>query len=141
MTVSCMDRKNFLFRRRLQYIGILFVVFLLLFSIFDIIVYTTSAGALYEEVDSQMMEAEEQIRLNEDSALENVLEGRNIIYYDNGESYVISYRIFLLLREADGTILNAAYLTSFDYMLNIAFSPENAGQEVVYFSIEIFFCS
>jgi len=128
MTVNCMDRKNFLFRRRLQYMGILFVVFLLLFSIFDIIVYTISAGALYEELDSQMMEAEEQIRLDEESALDNFLAGRNIIYYDGGGSYVISYRIFLLLREADGSILNAGYLTSFDYMLNIAFSPDNAGR-------------
>ena len=123
-----MDRKNFLFRRRLQYIGILFVVFLLLFSIFDIIVYTTSAGALYEELDGQMAEAEEQIRRDEAGALDNFLAGRNIIYYDNGESYVVSYRIFLLLRQEDGTILNAAHLTSFDYMLNIAFSPGNAGR-------------
>ena len=46
MTVSCMDRKNFLFRRRLQYMGILFVVFLVVFAVFDLIVYTTSAGAL-----------------------------------------------------------------------------------------------
>ena len=123
-----MDRKNFLFRRRLQYMGILFVVFLLLFSIFDIIVYTTSAGALYEELDGQMEEAELQIRLNEEGALDNFLAGRNIIYYDSGESYVVSYRIFLLLRQEDGSILNAAYLTSFDYMLNIAFSPDNAGR-------------
>jgi len=123
-----MDRKNFLFRRRLQYMGILFVVFLVVFAVFDLIVYTTSAGALYEELDSQMMEAEEQIRLNEEEALDNFLAGRNIIYHDSGESYVISYRIFLLLRETDGTILNAGYLTSFDYMLNIAFSPDNAGR-------------
>lgn len=128
MTVSCMDRKNFLFRRRLQYMGILFVVFLLLFSIFDIIVYTTSAGALYEELDGQMKEAEEQIRRDEEGALDNFLAGRNIIYYDNGESYVVSYRIFLLLRQENGEILNAAHLTSFDYMLNIAFSPDNAGR-------------
>lgn len=123
-----MDRKNFLFRRRLQYMGILFVVFLIVFAVFDLIVYTTSAGALYEELDSQMMEAEEQIRLDEAEALDNFLAGRNIIYHDSGESYVISYRIFLLAREEDGTILNAAHLTSFDYMLNIAFSPDNAGR-------------
>ena len=40
-----MDRKNFLLKRRLQYMGILFVVFLLLFSIFDLIVYSISASA------------------------------------------------------------------------------------------------
>jgi len=123
-----MDRKNFLFKRRLQYMGILFLVFLILFSTFDIIIYTTSTGALYEELDSQMEEAETQIRLNTDGALDNFLAGRNIIYYDNGGSYVVSYRIFLLLRNEDGEILNAAHLTSFDYMLNIAFSPDNAGK-------------
>ena len=76
MTVNCMDRKNFLFRRRLQYMGILFVVFLLLFSIFDIIVYTISAGALYEELDSQMMEAEEQIRRQFQAVLRRLLLGQ-----------------------------------------------------------------
>ena len=121
-----MDRKYFLFRRRLQYMGILFLVFLLLFSIFDLIVYTTSAGALYEELDGQMLEAEEQIRRDEAGALNNFLAGRNIIYYDGGESYVVSYRIFLLLRDEDGQVLNAAHLTSFDYMLNMAFSTGHA---------------
>lgn len=123
-----MDRKNFLLKRRLQYMGILFVVFLLLFCSFDLIVYTTSTRALYEEIDSQMKEAEAHIRQDADSALENFLEGRNIIYHDNGGSYVVTYRIFLLLRADDGEILNAAHLTSFDYMLNIAFSPRNDGR-------------
>ena len=41
-----MDRKNFLLKRRLQYMGILFVVFLLLFGSFDVILYTVSAGAM-----------------------------------------------------------------------------------------------
>ena len=78
-----MDRKNFLLKRRLQYMGILFVVFLLLFSIFDIILYTASAGAMYEDIDSQMKEAEEQIVLDVDGALDNFLQGRNIIYHDS----------------------------------------------------------
>ncbi len=123
-----MDRKNFLLKRRLQYMGILFLVFLLLFSLFDLIVYTVSAGALYEDIDSQMHEAETQIRQNPDSTVDNILQGRNIIYDADGNSYVITYRIFLLLRDQDGTILNAAHLTSFDYMLNIAFSPGNDGR-------------
>ena len=123
-----MDRKNFLLRRRLQYMGILFVVFLVLFCIFDFIVYSISASALYEEIDSQMSQAEEHIRQNPEDALDNFLNGRNIIYHENGSSYVITYRIFLLVRDEEGNILNSDYLTSFDYMLNIDFSPSDSGK-------------
>lgn len=123
-----MDRKNFLLKRRLQYMGILFVVFLLLFGSFDVILYTVSAGAMYEDIDSQMEEAENHITMDVDGALDNFLQGRNIIYHDSGGSYVISYRIFLLLRDPQGEILNAAHLTFFDYMLNIAFSTANSGR-------------
>jgi two-component system sensor histidine kinase CiaH len=122
-----MDRKNFLLRRRLQYIGILFLVFVLLLGIFDFIVYAFAENALYEEIDSQMADAEIHIEANEDGALDNFLNGRNIIYYDDGQSYVVTYRIFLLLRDTKGEILNAEYLTFFDYVMNIDFSTQNAG--------------
>lgn len=123
-----MDRKNFLLKRRLQYMAILFMVFLLLLGIFDFIVYAFAENALYEEIDSQMADAEEHIAANVDGALDNFLNGRNIIYYDDGQSYVVTYRIFLLLRDDSGEILNAQHLTFFDYMLNIDFSPQNAGK-------------
>lgn len=123
-----MDRKNFLLKRRLQYMGILFLVFVLLLGVFDFIVYASAENALYEEIDSQMADAEEHISDNVASALDNFLDGRNIIYYDDGQSYVVTYRIFLLLRNESGAILNAEHLASFDYMLNIAFSPEDAGK-------------
>ena len=123
-----MDRKNFLLKRRLQYMGILFLVFVLLLGVFDFIVYASAENALYEEIDSQMMDAETHIAGNVDGALDNFLNGRNIIYYDDGQSYVVTYRIFLLLRDGSGAILNAEHLASFDYMLNIGFSPEDAGK-------------
>lgn len=123
-----MDRRNFLLKRRLQYMAILFVVFVLLLGIFDFIVYASAENALYEEIDSQMADAEAHITGNVDGAMDNFLNGRNIIYYDDGRSYVVSYRIFLLLRDAQGQILNAEHLTFFDYMLNIDFSPEDAGK-------------
>lgn len=123
-----MDRKNFLLKRRLMYIGILFVVFLVLLGTFDFIVYASAENALYEEIDSQMADAETHIQANVDGALDNFLNGRNIIYYDDGQSYVVTYRIFLLLRNSEGDILNAEYLTFFDYVMNIDFSTENAGK-------------
>lgn len=123
-----MDRKNFLLKRRLQYIGILFLVFVLLLGIFDFIVYAFAENALYEEIDSQMADAEAHIEANEDGALDNFLNGRNIIYYDDGQSYVVTYRIFLLLRSTEGEILNAEHLTFFDYVMNIDFSARNAGR-------------
>ncbi len=122
-----MDRKNFLLRRRLQYMGILFLVFVLLLGIFNFIVYAFAENALYEEIDSQMADAEIHIAANVDGALDNFLNGRNIIYYDDGQSYVVTYRIFLLLRSMEGEILNAEHLTFFDYVMNIDFSPRNAG--------------
>ncbi len=123
-----MDRKNFLLKRRLQYMGILFLVFVLLLGVFDFIVYASAESALYEEIDNQMADAEFHIAGNVDGALDNFLNGRNIIYYDDGQSYVVTYRIFLLLRNDSGAILNAEHLASFDYMLNIDFSPEDAGK-------------
>lgn len=128
MTVSCMDRKNFLLRRRLQYMGILFLMFVLLLGIFDFIVYASAENALHEEMDGQMEDARVHIEANADGALDNFLNGRNIIYYDDGQSYVITYRIFLLLRSAEGEILNAEHLTFFDYVMNIDFSARNAGR-------------
>ena len=122
-----MDRRNFLLRRRLQYMGILFVVFLALLSSFDLIVYYVAENALYEEADSQMRDAEAHIQANENGALDNFLSGRSIIYYDDGSSYVVTYRVFLLLRSESGAVLNADHLIFFDYMLNLDFSPRNAG--------------
>ncbi len=123
-----MDRRQFLLRRRMQYMGILFAVFLLLFGIFDLIVYTRTHSALYEDLDRQLTEAGETIRAHPDSAVESFLRGDNIVYLDDArESYVVSYRIFLLVRSASGAILNAEHLLSFDYMLNIGFSPSDSG--------------
>lgn len=123
-----MDRRYFLLKRRLQYMGVLFVVFVFLLGIFDFIVYASAESALYEEIDSQMMDAETHIAANVDGALENFRKGNDIIYYDDGQSYVVSYRIFLLLRDGTGEILNAPHLTFFDYMLNIDFSSRDEGK-------------
>ena len=119
-----MDRKQFLFRLRLKYMAILFVVFLVLFSIFDFIVYAVAEQALYQDLDSQIEDAEAAIRLDESGSVDNFLNGRNIVYTDNG-NYVISYRIFLLLRNPQGDILNAEHLAFFDYMLNMDFTPKD----------------
>ena len=47
MTVNCMDRSNFLLKRRFQYIGILFVVFVLLLRYLGVIIISVSLTALY----------------------------------------------------------------------------------------------
>ncbi len=122
-----MDRKNFLLKRRLMYMGILFLVFVVLLGSFDLIVYARAEGALYEELDGQMTQAEASVRANVDGSLDNFLSGHNIIYYDDGSSYVINYRIFVLIRNEGGEILNAEHLSFFDYMLNIGFDPRAQG--------------
>ena len=123
-----MDRKAFLLQRRLRYMLLLFVVFLALFGIFDLIVYAVAEGALYEDVDRQMEHAAQAIESNVDGAVENFQNGKNIVYTDRG-SYVITYRIFLLLRDRQGNILNAEYLSSFDYMLNVGFQAGAHGMQ------------
>lgn len=124
-----MDRQKFLLRRRVRYMAILSAVFFALFVIFDLIVYTRAGSALYEELDTRLTEAGKIIRANADGAVESFLRGDNIVYLDDGrESYVINYRIFLLVRDAEGAVLNAEHLFSFDYMLNIGFSPANSGR-------------
>ena len=112
----------------MRYMGILLIVFLLLFAIFDLIVYTRANSALYEDADRQLQEAGDMIRENPEAAVESFLRGDNIIYFNSGQSYVISYRIFLLVRAENGEILNDEHLYAFDYMLNIAFSPTNEGR-------------
>lgn len=122
-----MDRKKFLMRKRFRYILILFVTFMAIMLIFSFIVYAVAESALYEEVDTQMTDADMIITDNKDNSIENISNGSNIVYTDKG-SYVINYKIFLLLRNQEGEILNAEYLTSFDYMLHLDFSPANNGK-------------
>ncbi len=122
-----MDRKRFLLKRRLLYILILFSAFLAIFTVFDVIVYASTENALYEDIDRQFADAAKAIDTNTAGGLENFLNGRNIVYTGSG-SYIITYKIFLLLRNGEGEILNAAYLTAFDYMLNIGFSVSESGE-------------
>lgn len=123
-----MDRKKFLIKRRFEYMVMLAIVFLVLLASFDITVYAVAQKALYEEADNQMIEASDYIAQNEDGALTNFLNGKDIVYYNDGSNYVIPYKIFLLLRDSKGAILNADYLVSFDYMMNIGFSPGDKGR-------------
>ena len=123
-----MDRKRFLLKKRIKYMITLFVVFLLMLIIFDIIVFSVTRNALYEECDGQMREAEVHILEEPDTAISNFLNGKSIVYYDNGSNYVISYKIFLLLRDDTGELLNADYLRFFDYMLRLHFSEKNIGK-------------
>ncbi len=123
--VEIMDRKKFLIKRRIKYMIILSIAFLALLVGFDFTVYAVAKNALYQDADNQMLEAREHIASNEDGALTNFLNGKEIIYYDDGSNYVISYKIFLILRDSEGEILNADYLVSFDYMMNIKFSTRD----------------
>lgn len=116
-----MDRKRFLIKRRIEYMIMLFIVFFVILASFDFIVFVVAKNALYQEPDEQITEARDYIAMNQDGALTNFLNGKEIVYYDDGSNYVISYKIFLILRDEEGNIINSDYLVSFDYMLNIKF--------------------
>ena len=122
-----MDKKRFLLNKRIRYMVMLAVVFMILLVLFDIVVYAVTRTALYEDCDKQISEAEEHVLSNPDNALENLLKGNQIVYYDDGSNYVISYKIFVLVRDTKGNILNSEYLSSFDYMLNMDFATKDAG--------------
>ena len=114
-------------RRRLLYMLILLIAFLSIVAIFDIIVYASAEKALYQDIDRQFAEAAKEINTDVSGAIDNFLDGNNIVYTGGG-SYIIPYKIFLLLRNENGYILNASRLTSFDYMLNIGFSVSDKGR-------------
>ncbi len=94
---------------------------------FDVIVYTFAVNAMYKEADRQFRDAEEAVRMDEDGAVENFLDGKNVVYTGKG-TYIITYKIFLIVRNEDGNVLNESYLLNFDYMLGIDFSPKDAGK-------------
>ncbi|MCC8123412.1 MAG: HAMP domain-containing histidine kinase [Oscillospiraceae bacterium] len=62
---------------------------------------------------------------NVDSSVENFLSGQNIVYTGNG-SYIINYRMFIIMRSADGTIGNEPYLRYFDHLQHLTFSVQDA---------------
>ncbi len=125
-----MDRQSFLLKRRIKYMITLFAVFLLLLVIFDVIVFSVTRSALYQECDSQMREAEDNILSEPDTAINNFLNGKMIVYHDNGSNYVINYNIFLLLRDESGKLLNSEYFLFFDYMMNLNFSENHIGKSI-----------
>lgn len=106
---------------------ILFAAFLSIVAVFDVIVYASAEDALYKDIDRQFADASKTIDTNVEGAVENFLNGSNIVYTGSG-SYIITYKIFLLLRDSNGVVLNAAHLTSFDYMLNIGFAVSDSGR-------------
>lgn len=114
-------------RRRLRYLLILVLVFAAIFTIFDGIVYTFATSAMYKEADRQFADAQEAVLMDEDGAMENFLSGKNVVYTGKG-TYIITYKIFLIVRDEEGNVLNEKYLLNFDYMLGIGFSASDAGK-------------
>lgn len=119
-----MDRKNFLFKRRIRYMILLLTIFMTIILSFDFVVFSITKNALYEDCDTQMMSAKEHVFRNPEGAIENFLKGKQIIYYDNGSNYVISYKIFLLVRDEMAEILNAQHLNAFSYILELPFQKD-----------------
>lgn len=122
-----MDRKDVLFKRKVRYILALLLVFIAAFSAFGFLMYRSAEAALFEDLDSQYREAEATIRDNTGSSIENFLQGRNIVYTSQG-TYAINYKIFILLRDAEGNLLNEEPLRYFEYLFDIGFSPEDRGR-------------
>lgn len=120
-----MDRKKFLFRKRISYMVLLSAVFMAINIIFIIVVYNVAQSSQFEETDKQVLEARDAVLEKTDNAISNFLKGKQIVYFDNGRNYVISYKIFILLRDHSGEIINSEYLNSFDYMLNLDFARKS----------------
>lgn len=121
-----MDRKKFLFRKKLRYMSLFTLIFMVVFIAFSLVIYRSSSAALFEEVDMDYRFASEYMRESDPHSIENYLAGRNIVYSGNG-SYVINHKIFLLMRDESGALLNADALSSFDYVLNLEFDGKDIG--------------
>ncbi|MDO4571784.1 MAG: HAMP domain-containing sensor histidine kinase [Clostridia bacterium] len=130
-----MDRKDFLRKRKLRYVGGLLIIFILAFGSYAALTLRTTQEALFGELDAQYLEAAEVIAANPESSLENFLSGRNIVYSDLG-SYSINYKIFILLRDGQGRLLNAEPLRYFDYLYDIGFSPPEGRVRIANQSIQ-----
>lgn len=109
--------------------AILLLVFLVCFLAFCYSVYQNASNALYNDIDTGFRNAEEMILDNVDSSVENFLRGQNIVYTGNG-SYIINYRMFIIMRDADGTISNETYLRYFDHLSHLTFSAKDANHTV-----------
>jgi hypothetical protein len=122
-----MDRKSFIRRRRLHHLLTLFAAFLIIFLTFDVIVYAIAENALYEDIDRQFYDASQAIEADADGSVENFMNGSNIVYNGSG-SYIITYINLPAPPKRRRRDSNAAYLSAFDYMLNIGFSPSDSGK-------------
>lgn len=129
-----MDRKDFLRKRKLRYVGSLLLIFILAFATYALLTLRTTQSALFGELDEQYREAAAVIGENPDSSLENFLSGRNIVYSDMG-SYSLDYKIFILVRDPGGTLLNTEPLRYFDYLYDIGFTPPEGRMRIVNQSI------
>ncbi|NLM14609.1 MAG: HAMP domain-containing histidine kinase [Clostridiaceae bacterium] len=117
-----MDRKNLLFKRKIRYFFVLLVIFIAAFSVFGLLVFRNAEAALFAALDDQYAEAEALVRENPVSSLANFISGRNIVFTSQG-TYTIGSRIFILVRDTDGRLLNAEPLKYFEYLNDITFSP------------------
>lgn len=119
-----MDRKRILFKRKLRYILALLLVFIAAFSVFGLLMYNSAEVALFNDLDSQYREAVALVQENPASSVENFRLGRNIVFTSRG-TYAINYKIFILLRDEQGNLLNAEPLRYFEYLFDISYPAQD----------------
>jgi two-component system sensor histidine kinase CiaH len=119
-----MNRGKFLFKKQIRYVVTFLFIFTCIFSGFAFLVYQNSARTLFDEIDSEYSEATRAIMAGDDRSIDNYLAGRNIVYMGYG-SYVVNHKIFLIMRNMQGEMLNADVLAAFDYIQNIDFSAKD----------------
>lgn len=102
------------------------LVFTCIFCAFGVVVYRIAYTTLFRDIDAYYEKASEDIRNYDiDVTIDNFLNGRNIVYTENG-SVIISYKTYLILRNSDGELLDGEHYIPYDYLLNIGFSPSDS---------------
>ncbi|MBQ9980511.1 MAG: HAMP domain-containing histidine kinase [Oscillospiraceae bacterium] len=122
-----MDREQLIKQRRRRYMAVLMAVFAVILVLFDIIVFSFNKDVQYADIDRQFDEAAAAIQADPDGSVENFLTGKNVVYTANG-TYIINYKIFLIVRNRTGSILNESYLLNFDQVLAVRFDQRHAGR-------------
>lgn len=107
----------------------LLVVFLAILLLFDFIVYNITERAQYADVDRQFAEAGQYILEDPESAVENFLDGKNVVYTGKG-TYIINYKIFLIVRNRSGAVLNESYLLNYDHVLGLDYNHKDVGRSL-----------
>ncbi len=104
-----------------------FVVFLILFIIFDLIIYNQMSMSLYKDIDKELLKGQEKYLKIINENLEENIQENNI---DTGKKNLLNPRLVYIIRDEAGTIINKEEIGNIykEYEDSIYFDSDNLMQ-------------